>query len=269
MSNMPFIAFYPAKWLGRCATLSALERGVFITLICEMYERMEPLKYDLKPLARLCGCTPKTLEKALAVLAEDPNKIIMVEGRLWNHRVQKEIEKSQKKSEISKLNAQKRWQKDKQNQGKSNAAALQRQSYPEPDLDKNTSYSLGGDQADAQPSPPPKKKATKGTRISDDWALTDELRDYARTKGLSDGQITNEADKFKNYWLAASGSNAVKRDWNATWRNWIIRAAERAGGQSSRGGGNAGQRSPMQGMVAGFEQAAFEGAQRDRQERGE
>ncbi len=267
MSNMPFIAFYPAKWLGRCATLSALERGVFITLICEMYERMEPLKNDVKPLARLCGCTPKTLEKALAVLVEDSNKIIMVDGRLWNHRVQKEIEKSQKKSEISKINAQKRWQKDKKNQGSSDAVALRQQSYPEPDLDKDTTYPLGGGKADAQP---PKKKAAKGTRISENWKLSQELFTYALAKGLNDGQITIESEKFKNYWLAASGSNAVKRDWDATWRNWIIRAAERSGSQGGAGNsGNARGGGPMSSMVAGFEQAALEGAERDRRERGE
>lgn len=135
MSNIPFIAFYPAKWLGRTATLSALERGVFITLICEMYERMEPLKLDYKPLSRLCGCTPKTLEKALAVLMEDENKIMLIDGRIWNGRVQKEIEKVQKKSEIFSQNANKRWEKAQQNQSQPYAAAQPQQCYPEEDLD--------------------------------------------------------------------------------------------------------------------------------------
>jgi uncharacterized protein YdaU (DUF1376 family) len=115
MGNLPYVAFYPGKWLGRTARLSALERGVFITLICEMYETMAPLKLEHKALARLCGTTPKTLEKALAVLLDDPNKLVMSEGGLWSHRVEKEIKKAQKTSEISRQNSQKRWEKHKKN----------------------------------------------------------------------------------------------------------------------------------------------------------
>lgn len=112
------------------------------------------------------------------------------------------------------------------------------------------------------------KKVFKGTRIPDDWALTDELADYARIKGISDEQIANEAEKFKNYWLAASGTAGIKRNWDAAWRNWIIKAVEYANGQTKRSSGHAGQRSPMQALVAGFEQAALEGAERDKRERG-
>ena len=133
MSNIPFIAFYPGKWLGRTATLSAIERGVFITLICEMYERMEPLKRDEKALARLCGCTPKTIVKCIDVLLEDGNKIILVDGRLWNDRVQKEIENAQKKSEVSRQNISRRWQKNKQKQTPDDTSVSNRNYYLEPE----------------------------------------------------------------------------------------------------------------------------------------
>jgi hypothetical protein len=33
-----------------------------------------------------------------------------------------------------------------------------------------------------------------------------------------------EAVKFCDYWQAASGRNATKHDWQATWRNWIRNA---------------------------------------------
>jgi hypothetical protein len=32
--------------------------------------------------------------------------------------------------------------------------------------------------------------------------------------------------KFVDYWIAKSGKDAVKLDWDATWRNWIRRAGE-------------------------------------------
>lgn len=34
---------------------------------------------------------------------------------------------------------------------------------------------------------------------------------------------------FKDYWVSASGRNAVKLDWIATWRNWIRRAYQSNG----------------------------------------
>ena len=35
----------------------------------------------------------------------------------------------------------------------------------------------------------------------------------------------NQHDVFTDYWNAKTGQDATKRDWDATWRNWIRRAA--------------------------------------------
>lgn len=43
-----------------------------------------------------------------------------------------------------------------------------------------------------------------------------------------------EYECFCDYWHAKAGSNAVKVDWDATWRNWIRRAAERASTANGR-----------------------------------
>jgi hypothetical protein len=41
-----------------------------------------------------------------------------------------------------------------------------------------------------------------------------------------DGQ--RETAKFINYYQALAGAKGVKLDWVATWRNWMMNAAERA-----------------------------------------
>jgi hypothetical protein len=41
-----------------------------------------------------------------------------------------------------------------------------------------------------------------------------------------DGQ--RETLKFINYYQALAGTKGVKLDWPATWRNWMLNAAERA-----------------------------------------
>jgi len=35
-----------------------------------------------------------------------------------------------------------------------------------------------------------------------------------------------ETEKFRNYWRAKTGQSATKLDWEATWRNWMLKAAD-------------------------------------------
>ncbi|MGW4484306.1 hypothetical protein ACWEOE_10760 [Amycolatopsis sp. NPDC004368] len=70
-------------------------------------------------------------------------------------------------------------------------------------------------------------RAKRGTRIPDDFAVSADMVAWAREKTPHvDGR--RETEKFINYWQAASGQKAVKRDWAATWRNWMLNAEERA-----------------------------------------
>lgn len=65
----------------------------------------------------------------------------------------------------------------------------------------------------------------RGTRIPDDFTVTPDMVTWARTTVPQvDGR--RETEKFVNYWRAKS-TNATKLDWAATWRNWMLTAAER------------------------------------------
>ena len=82
-----------------------------------------------------------------------------------------------------------------------------------------------------KPSP---ERERKGTRLPRDWAPSADLIAYAVSQRLTAERAHLEAEKFKNYWSAKSGSGAVKRDWDATWRNWILIVVERRqGGDTS------------------------------------
>lgn len=75
----------------------------------------------------------------------------------------------------------------------------------------------------ASPSSSPRKR---GSRIPDDFAVTADMVAWARERCPHvDGRV--ETEKFINYWRAKSGKDATKVDWVATWRNWMINAAER------------------------------------------
>ncbi|MEE8208790.1 MAG: hypothetical protein V3T88_07565 [Nitrosomonadaceae bacterium] len=116
--------------------------------------------------------------------------------------------------------------------------------------------------------PKPKKEKTnakKGTRLPEGWAPSEPLaKSIADRENLTAEQIANEAYKFCNYWLAASGTKACKLDWDRTFRNWCSNAngfgTTGVSGAARRGGGS-------QGAVQLAE--AAEKAARKRQDMGE
>lgn len=66
----------------------------------------------------------------------------------------------------------------------------------------------------------------RGTRIPEPFPITPEMVAWARERVPEvDGRL--ETEKFINYWRAKSGQAATKLDWPATWRNWMLAAAER------------------------------------------
>lgn len=80
---------------------------------------------------------------------------------------------------------------------------------------------------EANASSKPRKRAPRATRIPDGWTPTDEL---AQAMSMECPTVNQQAEhrKFVDYWTAKSGKDATKADWNATYRNWIRRAAENA-----------------------------------------
>lgn len=74
----------------------------------------------------------------------------------------------------------------------------------------------------------------RGTRLPDDWLPDGEGQTLAsETLGQ---WAYRELEKFRDHWKAQPGSRGLKRDWNATWRNWVRRASE-YGNKGSNGHG--------------------------------
>ena len=84
------------------------------------------------------------------------------------------------------------------------------------------------------------RSSARGSRIPSNWTPTPQDYAFASSEGLTREEINREADKFRDYWTAASGRNACKLDWQATWRNWIRsdlrkRPGARNSGRNGRG----------------------------------
>src|SRR5690606_34826018 len=72
-----------------------------------------------------------------------------------------------------------------------------------------------------------RKRATpQGHRIPDDFTVTEAMKQWARQNTPLVGQA--ESDLFIDYWQAAAGPNARKRDWGKAWQVWMRREQKRA-----------------------------------------
>lgn len=79
--------------------------------------------------------------------------------------------------------------------------------------------------------PKPEKKTKRGTRLPDDWTLTDEYREAAeQLRPDLIPVLDTVAGNFADYWHAKAGQGATKVDWLATWRNWLRNEKTNPGG---------------------------------------
>lgn len=217
MKKMPWVRFFASDWLAGTRGMSAAETGVYITLIATMYERQEPIPEDHARLARLCGASNSAFKKALDILIDD-EKIIRTDAGLWNERVQKERVYLSEKSEVGLQAANARWgKKDNENNDEimqtqcgRNANAMP---FQKPDIKiENNSNELS------------KKKDKNGTRLPADFYPD---REWSAQQGFSNSELRDQFARFQDYWNSLSGAKAVKKDWQATWRNWIRSAKDR------------------------------------------
>ena len=72
----------------------------------------------------------------------------------------------------------------------------------------------------AEPEPK-RRRSRNGTRIPEDWQLSDAGREFMRDRGFEDGFIEEEAGKFYDHYTAAAGAKGLKLDWRSAWQSWV------------------------------------------------
>lgn len=82
-------------------------------------------------------------------------------------------------------------------------------------------------EAQAELALPTRKKQTQATTLPDGWVPDKPVIDQMRTEHPNI-DLRAEHLKFTDYFNSVAGAKGRKRDWNATWRNWIRKAAEYA-----------------------------------------
>lgn len=65
----------------------------------------------------------------------------------------------------------------------------------------------------------------RATRLPPEWSAPAEFIEFAKTEGLTRDEARGVERVFRDHWISAR--DGAKRDWFATWRNWIRRDATR------------------------------------------
>lgn len=71
-----------------------------------------------------------------------------------------------------------------------------------------------------------RKKTKSASRIPEDWRLSGKGHAFALGRGLTPDQIEWQVQRFVDYWKQSNSKTAEKRDWDAAWRTWAMRAVE-------------------------------------------
>ncbi|WP_273724267.1 hypothetical protein [Bartonella sp. AU18XJBT] len=78
-------------------------------------------------------------------------------------------------------------------------------------------------------------KANRGCRLPADFEPD---YNFAIEEGLPLERVKIEIAKFRDYWNAKTGKDASKRDWQATWRNWVRNSKDHKINKQGRNNGN-------------------------------
>ena len=75
------------------------------------------------------------------------------------------------------------------------------------------------------------RESARACQIPEEWCPSDKNIADAEARGFTEQEISNEADKFRDYHLAR-GSKF--KDWNAAWRTWLRNSRQFADRQLAR-----------------------------------
>ncbi|SPU27058.1 Uncharacterized protein conserved in bacteria [Candidatus Bartonella washoeensis] len=117
-TKLPWTRLFSSQWIVDVSGMSVVEKGLYMTLVLYMCEERRPIIEDAPKLARWAGCSVRVLKNTLASLIRDEKIIRLEDGRLWNLRVEEELNNSNenlnKFSERAQKAAQAKWAKHHQ-----------------------------------------------------------------------------------------------------------------------------------------------------------
>lgn len=216
MSKTPFMPLWVSDFLGDTLDLDATEIGTYMLLLMAQWNRDGgSLPDDEAKLRRVARCGrnwPKVWGNVERFFNRD-------EDGVFNPRLRLEAQSVAAKRLVNahngSLGGSAKVLKTKDvDLANANDPLQRKPTIPEPEPETEQEKK---EKEEANAS----SKKSKGSRLPDGWFLPVEYGEWAVEQEWSIPVIRLEADKFKDYWHSVAGAKAAKRDWFATWRNWM------------------------------------------------
>ena len=216
MAEFPALQLWTDAYLGDTTHLNCMEHGAYLLLLMTAWRTKETrLPDDDKLLARLARCSGQQWTRLRPIL----QPFFKVENGFWYQ------------SRLTDEAAAVRTRKEKAAIG-GRAKALKTQgrhlANAQPKQETSTAHTLPGEclttatataiLVDKSTS----RDAARGSRMPDGFIVPEHWIDWAVTEKRWTRAVANEdAAAFVDFWRAKAGKDAVKLDWQATWRNWV------------------------------------------------
>ena len=194
---MHFYQFHIGDYKSHTSHLTPMEDLAFRRLLDFYYLHEHPIKH--RDIARQIGL--KDFEQDVLTVLEE--FFLSTDAGFVNPRADKEIAKYREFSEAGKRGAAKRWGTNGEANSPPNATLIATNNHKPITINHK-----------------PKVERTRGSRLSTDFCLTEEWKDFCQ-QDRPDLNPSKVFETFKDYWVAKAGQQGIKLDWFATWRNWV------------------------------------------------
>ena len=194
---MHYYQFHIGDYASHTRHLSIHEDLAYRRLLDFYYLHEQPIKH--RDIARQINMR-EFEQDVLTVLEEF---FFSTDAGFINPRADLEIAKYKEFSEAGKRGAAKRWGSNGEANSPPNATPIATNNHKPITINHK-----------------PKVESTRGSRLSTDFCLTEEWKDFCQ-QDRPDLNPSKVFDSFKDYWIAKAGQQGVKLDWFATWRNWV------------------------------------------------
>jgi len=187
---MHYYQFHIGDYRAATAHLSNDEDLAYRRLLDMYYDTETPIPLDIDWVSRRLRLGQDVVENVLKDMFK-----VSVDG--WIHtRCDSEIRKYHSKADSARRANQIRWGSEK-------------------DLKSDTDQILTNNH-----KPITNIVGTRGTRLSQDWELSEDQKQFCKQERPDLDPVKVSAG-FKDYWISVAGAKGVKKDWDATWRNWV------------------------------------------------
>lgn len=218
MAKLPAFQFYSGDWLKdpELAMCSPATRGIWIDALCAMHASATfALTGTAEQLARVCRCTVLELHSAVedlkttntAFIRERDGKVTILSRR---------FEREHKERENNYLRKQK-WRRNRF--GTEDGEGCHTPSSSSPSSSSSRLFI---------------KSEKKASKVPEAFAPDPEMLEWALREGFTPEEVSVETPAMIDHFV---GTGGVKRDWRATWRNWM-RNSRKFGGKNGTSGRN-------------------------------